>query len=185
MRAYLPLVSSPVARKRYTSPTRATVRPCWGIRIIGFIGLVYSLFCGQCLHELRRPLDPAAQLVAALDALRLDQPPALHRSAGDVELVDVRLLQRLIALVRAEPHDEGIPPDADEHVAVDQAADAADHLLLLDALLAGQGVPDAGGEGFIEGHRSLLSGWGSPRFKRCVFYRDGKNEPQAEGTEGC
>src|SRR5262249_19564129 len=50
--AYLPLVSSPVARKRYTSPTRATVRPCWGLRIIGFIGLVSSLFCGQCLHEL-------------------------------------------------------------------------------------------------------------------------------------
>src|SRR6516162_3168153 len=48
-----------VARKRYTSPTRATVRPCWGLRIIGFIRLVSSLFCGQCLHELRRPLDPA------------------------------------------------------------------------------------------------------------------------------
>src|SRR5262249_9676917 len=64
-----------------------------------------------------------------LDAFPLDQHPALHRPAGDVELVDVRLLQRLIALVRAEPHDEGIPPDADEHVAVEQEADAAEHLL--------------------------------------------------------
>src|SRR6516162_4471950 len=114
MRAYLQLVSSPVARKRYTSPTRATVRPCWGVRIIGFIGLVSSLFCGQCLHELRRPLDPAAQLVAALDTFPFDQHPAFHRPAGDVELVDVRLLQRLIALVRAEPDDERILPDADQ-----------------------------------------------------------------------
>jgi hypothetical protein len=36
--------------KRYTSPTRPTVRPCWGDRIIGFIRLVSSIFCGQCLH---------------------------------------------------------------------------------------------------------------------------------------
>src|SRR6516225_1148897 len=59
MRTYLQLVSSPVARKRYTSPTKETVWPCWGVRIIGFIRLVSSLFGGQCLHELRRPLDPA------------------------------------------------------------------------------------------------------------------------------
>src|SRR5262249_35145486 len=38
--AYLPLVSSPVARKRYTSPTTATVRPCWGTRMVGFIRVV-------------------------------------------------------------------------------------------------------------------------------------------------
>src|SRR5262249_8081626 len=67
MRVYLQLVSSPVARKRYTSPTRETVQPCWGIRIIGFIRLVSSLLCGQCLHELRRP-DPASILSVWLDA---------------------------------------------------------------------------------------------------------------------
>src|SRR5262249_12854062 len=156
MRAYLPLVSSPVARKRYTSPTRATVQPCWGARIIGFIGLVSSLFCGQCLHELHRPLNPAAQLVAVLDALRLDQHPALHRPPGDVELADVRFLERLLALLRAEPHDEGVLPDPYEHVAVQQEADAAEHPLLLDALLAGQGLADAPGQCFAEGHRSLL-----------------------------
>ena len=55
------------ARRRYTSPTRETVRPCWGVRIIGFIRSVSSLFCGQSLHELRRRLDPAAQLPVAVD----------------------------------------------------------------------------------------------------------------------
>src|SRR5262249_37615129 len=154
----LPLVSSPVARKRYTSPTTATVRPCWGIRMVGFIRLVSSLFCGQRPDELRRPLDPAAQLVVTLDAFRLDQHPALHRPAGDVELLDVRPLQRIIAIVRAEPDDEAVFPDADQQVAVEQEADPAEHLLLFDALLAGQGVADAGGEGLIKGHRSLLSG---------------------------
>src|SRR6516164_836186 len=120
MRAYLPLVSSPVARKRYTSPTRATVRPCWGVRIIGFIRLVSSLFCGQCLHELRCPLDPAAQLVAALDAFPLDHYPTLHRPARDVELLDVRFEQGLVAFFRAEADNQGVLPDADDHVAIKQ-----------------------------------------------------------------
>ena len=34
----------------------------------------------------------------------------------------------------------------------EQEADPAEHLLLLDVLLAGQGVTDAGGEGFAESH---------------------------------
>jgi hypothetical protein len=97
----------------------------------------------------------------------------------------VRLLQRLVAVLRAESDDQGILPDAHEHVAAEQEADPAEHLLLLGALLAGQGVPDAGGAGFIEGHRSLHSGRGGPNFKQRVFYRDGKHEPHAEGAEGC
>src|SRR6516164_3355007 len=36
--AYLPFVSSPVARKRYRSPTTAIVRPSLGIRTVGFVG---------------------------------------------------------------------------------------------------------------------------------------------------
>ena len=43
-----------MALLRYTPPTRETVPPCWGLRIIGFIRLVSSLFCGQCLHEQKR-----------------------------------------------------------------------------------------------------------------------------------
>src|SRR5262249_47922878 len=127
MRAYLPLVSSPVARKRYTSPTRATVRPCWGVRIIGFIGLVSSLFCGQRPDELHRPLIPGAHLLTILDAFRPDQHPIPHRPAGDVDLLDVRLLQRLFTPLLAEPHHQRVLPDADEQVAVQQEADPAEH----------------------------------------------------------
>src|SRR3954451_3642178 len=54
--------------------------------------------------ELHRPLNPAAQLLVVLDAFRPDQHPIPHRPAGDVELLDVRLLQRLFALLLAEPH---------------------------------------------------------------------------------
>ena len=42
--AYLPLVSSPVARKRYTSPTTAMVRPSVGLRITGVEGLLISSY---------------------------------------------------------------------------------------------------------------------------------------------
>lgn len=39
-KAYLPFVSSPVARKRYTSLSTATVRPWAGLWMIGFIRFV-------------------------------------------------------------------------------------------------------------------------------------------------
>jgi hypothetical protein len=43
-------------------------------------------------------------------------------------------------------------PDADEQVAVQQEADAAEHPLLL-VLAPGQQVADALGQGFVKGHR--------------------------------
>jgi len=49
----------------------------------------------QRLHKLQRPLDPILQLVVVLDAFWLDQHPALHRPAREIELLDVRFLQRL------------------------------------------------------------------------------------------
>jgi hypothetical protein len=45
-------------------------------------------------------------------------------------------------------------PDVDEQVAVEQEADPAEYLPVLDALLAGRGTTDASGEGFAEGHRT-------------------------------
>src|SRR6516165_6830968 len=64
MREYLQLVSSPVARKRYTSPTRETVQPCWGFRIIGFIRLVSSLFC---VPRERPPLPNCGSATAVVE----------------------------------------------------------------------------------------------------------------------
>jgi hypothetical protein len=66
------------------------------------------------------------------------------------------LPQRLLALIRAEPHVEEVIPDAREHVAVEQEADAVEHLLLLDVFVSGESLADAFGECFAEGQRSLL-----------------------------
>src|SRR5437660_1640302 len=55
-----------------------------------------------------------------------------------VELFDVRLLQCLLALFGTEPDDQRILPDADEQVAVQEEADAAEHLLLFDVLAPSQ-----------------------------------------------
>src|SRR5262249_52901961 len=94
-----------------------------------------------------------------------------HGPTSDVELLDMRLQQGQVALAGAEPGDERILPDADEHVAVEQEADAAEHLLLLDPFSAGQSFADALGPFFAEGHRcprsaffagqpaGILSGW--------------------------
>src|SRR5262249_2476318 len=99
------------------------------------------------------PLKPALQLVV-LDTFQADHDPPLHRApALDLELADVGLLQRLVALLRAEPDEERVLPDPDEEIAVQQEADAAEHLLLLDALAPGESLTDALGQFFAEGHR--------------------------------
>src|SRR5262249_10779732 len=43
------------------------------------------------------------------------------------------------------------------HVAVQEKADAAEHLLLFDVLAPGQPLPDALGQGFTEGHPEILA----------------------------
>jgi hypothetical protein len=48
--------------------------------------------------------------------------------------LDVGLLQRPLALLRAEPDQERVLPEADGQVAVQQEADAAEPPLLLDVL---------------------------------------------------
>src|SRR5262249_38502464 len=116
--AYLPLVSSPVATKRYTSPTRVMVRPSPGLRIVGFIWLSLLSLCWQLRNELYRPLNPATQFIVAFDAFRVNQRLSLHRPPRNVELPDVWLLQRFVAVLWAEPDDQRLLPDPDEHVAI-------------------------------------------------------------------
>jgi hypothetical protein len=60
-----------------------------------------------------------------------------------LEAADVGCLQRLVALLRAEPGDQRVLPDADEQVAVQQKADAPEQLLLFDVLAPGESLPDA------------------------------------------
>src|SRR5262249_51796339 len=142
-----------------------------GLRIVGFIWLSLLSLCWQLRNKLYCPLHPATQFVVALDAFRGDQHPALHRPARDVELLDVRFEQGLVASFRAEADDQRVLPDADDHVAIKQESDAAEQLLFLDALFPGQSSADALGEFFAEGHRcpqsacflgqpaGILSGW--------------------------
>jgi len=49
--------------------------------------------------------------------------------------------------------DQRVFPDANQHIPVEQEADATEHLLFFDVLLAYQGRTDASGETFAEGHR--------------------------------
>jgi hypothetical protein len=57
-----------------------------------------------------------------------------------------------LGTIGPDPRDQRILPDADEHVAVKQETHAAEHLLFDDAATAGQGLTNAGGEGFAVGH---------------------------------
>src|SRR5262245_31661567 len=99
--------------------------------------------CGQLADELHRPLDPAAQLAIIREPLRGDQHPALHCLAGDVKRFDVRFSPRLLTLLRPEAGDQGVLPDAHAHVAVEEEAEATEHLPLRDALPPGQGCANA------------------------------------------
>jgi GNAT superfamily N-acetyltransferase len=114
------------------------------------------LLSRQSLHEGNRSLDPLVQPLVILDTCRFNRYPARHRPAGDVELPDGRLLQGVPVFVRVEADDQRLLPDAHAHVAVQQEAVAAKQLLLGDALRAGQGLADAFGQGFVEGHPRLL-----------------------------
>src|SRR5438445_6400267 len=66
-KAYLPFVSSPVARKRYTSPTTATVRPWAAMRTVGF--WLMNLILASRQRSVFAVPDVVAERV--LDRLRL------------------------------------------------------------------------------------------------------------------
>ena len=66
---------------------------------------------------------------------------------------DVRFQECGVVVVGAEPHDQRILSDADEHVAVEQEADSAEHPLFFDVPSAGKFFANAVGQFFIESHR--------------------------------
>src|SRR5262249_57818153 len=72
-----------------------------------------------------------------------------------------------------KPHDEGVLPDSDEQVPVEEEADTAEHFLLLDVLAPSQLLPDAFGESFIESHWRLRSQdfIGRPSDSACTSHR--------------
>src|SRR5262245_43828674 len=150
-RTAYPLKAVQLARSRIRPAMSAGDSPSVSVQQ-NEIGLIRSHLLRERPYELDGPLDPRLQLVVVLDAFRIDSDPIPHRLAGDVERPDVRLQQRRFPLVEAEAGDEPVLPDPDECVAVEEEADAAEHLLRFDVSAAGQGVPNSGGEGFIKGH---------------------------------
>src|SRR5436190_10628366 len=85
-----PLKSVQLARSRMRPAMSAGSSPSVSVQE-NPIGLIRLHLLRKCPHELQCPLDPAGQQAIPLDALRLDQHPALHRPAGDVERPNVRL----------------------------------------------------------------------------------------------
>src|SRR5690606_36097865 len=93
------------------------------------------------------------------------QHPIPHRPPGDVKLPDMWFLQCCFPCVGADSGNESILTDSDEKVSMEQEAEAAEHLLLFDILLASQDGTDTSSEGFIKRHGRLRS---FNRFRRLV-----------------
>ena len=70
-----------------------------------------------------------------------------------------RLKTALASNGKCEQVDLGFAPSPDEHVTVKEEPEASEHLPLFDASLMSEGVSQATGEGFAEGHgqASLLT----------------------------
>src|SRR5262249_46278514 len=73
---------------------------------------------------------------------------------SDVEFSDTRLLQGVQVVFRVEAEEQTLLPDAHAHVATQQEAKAAEQRLLGEALLADEGLANACGQSFVEGHKS-------------------------------
>src|SRR5688500_1447230 len=93
-RAYLPSVSSPVARKRYTSPTTATVRPSAGLRMTNREALLIGFYSTRAWSRdiLLNPSSPRA----SLRALGLDRTTCwiLHQGGSARSLLEIGMCQR-------------------------------------------------------------------------------------------
>lgn len=101
-------------------------------------------------HELDGLVDPFLQLAIAIDPIRLDDHPPLHRPAGEIHLPDMGLRERRLRTVSPETHQQRVFEDANEKLPVQEEAKPAEHLLLDDAPLASQGIAGTGSQGFAE-----------------------------------
>ena len=110
----------------------------------------------QAFHKLQRQLDPTLQVSIGCDSFGNDDHPAFHGPTGQVHRADVRLSQSRVTHVRTEPRDEAVNPDGDQHVPVQQEADAAEHLLLRHARLTFQDSADAFRQKSAIGHQAVL-----------------------------
>jgi hypothetical protein len=91
-----------------------------------------SLFRWQGPYEGQREIDPAGQLMIAVDPIFPNDNPALHGATGEIHLADIRFRQCHFGLLSAHASDQRVNPDSDQHVPVQQKAHATEHLLFGD-----------------------------------------------------
>src|SRR6266516_3998172 len=97
-------------------------------------------------------VDPAAQVGVFRAAGGLDDDPALHRPAGQVERPGALLGQQSLLLIRVGPDDHAVVAHADGHIAVQQHRQPAEHALLGKARFAADQLSDAGRQALVVRH---------------------------------
>jgi hypothetical protein len=97
-----------------------------------FQSYLMSLFRWQGPYEGQREIDPASQLLIAVDAILPNDNPAFHWSTGEIHLTDIRFRQCHFGLLSAYASDQRVNPDGNQHVPVQQEADSTEHFLFCD-----------------------------------------------------
>ena len=92
------------------------------------------------LHEFNGAVQPFIQITVFDDSGGFNKDPAFHRSARDVEFTNMRFVKCRRPFDRIKADNEGVLPDANTHVAIQQESDPTEHLFLGDASRPGKPV---------------------------------------------
>jgi hypothetical protein len=87
----------------------------------------------------------------------LDEDHAFHWAPGEIHWPHVRLFQRTVSGILAEPDHQGLFDNAAEHVAGEHECEAAEHLPLSHFLSRREQRPDPVGELLVVRHAILLA----------------------------
>src|SRR5207249_9680226 len=90
-----------------------------------------------------------------LDSGTSDQQPAFHGATGEIKDAGAWLLECTLRRFGWNANDELVAVNPDTHVSVDEKSDASEHLLLGEAGLPAEQLPDFGCESLTERHPDL------------------------------
>ena len=108
-----------------------------------FENTLIALFRWQGPYEGQRELDPAGQLLIAVDPIFPNDNPAFHWSTGEIHLADIRFRQCNLGLLDTQSRDQRVIPDGDQHVPVQEEAHSTEHLLFGDPPTSGKHVSNS------------------------------------------